>query len=102
MSQEAIDFEKFAREVLASQLRADGHAIAARVVREGEEIDVLTSAIRAIAKQAANAERYLYLRDEAVAGDWHKLSGPHSGMLMIGKDLDDAIDQLMAPKVEAA
>lgn len=39
-----------------------------------------------------DAARYRWLRDECTAGDWCKVSGPYSQMLMIGAQLDKAID----------
>lgn len=45
-----------------------------------------------IADLERDAARYQWLRDEAKAGDWNKISGAYSGMLLIGDDLDAAID----------
>ena len=63
-------------------------------VRKSHE--ALTSRLRDLLTELdaarEDAARYRWLRDECKAGDWGKVSGPYSQMLMIGAQLDKAID----------
>lgn len=45
-----------------------------------------------------NNARYQWLRDECTAGEWGKVVGPYSSMLLVGTQLDSAIDAAMKTK----
>jgi hypothetical protein len=58
--------------------------------------DVVLQLLDMLEAAQKDAARYQWLLDKCTAGDWSKVCGPYSQMLMVGASLDEAIDAAMA------
>jgi hypothetical protein len=58
--------------------------------------DRIARLLDALEAATRDAERYRWLRDEADAHEMPKVTAPHSRWLLIGHELDAAIDAAMA------